>query len=253
MVLSSIKPPTMPESLGYEPAQPSESSEPNSTTPLISRPGNNQRTISGSSNSSRSSLTDKQHRGFLFVTTICVLSLFLIEIGDYMQRAPWIRILEANVCRTYYLSSPVVGLDPSKPIPEARCKIEAVQAELAMLKGWDLMFSCLPSILTAIPYGYMADKYGRKVVLLMALSGILLGLCWINIVGYFDNVFDIKWIWAGNAFLFLGGGSTVVRAMFFTIVTDGAKQDRRYGIRFLNLISLRLCIRLGGVYLENCN
>lgn len=97
------------------------------------------------------------------------------------------------------------------------------------------MFSCLPSI----PYGFMADRYGRKIVLLMALSGIFLGLCWNSTVGYFHDTFNIRWIWAGNAFLLLGGGSTVARSMFFTIVADVTPEDKRYKI-FLNMFPLLL-------------
>lgn len=34
-------------------------------------------------------------------------------------------------------------------------------------------------ILTAIPYGFMADKYGRKPVFLLSIFGVLL-----NVAGY---------------------------------------------------------------------
>jgi hypothetical protein len=43
----------------------------------------------------------------------------------------------------------------------------------------------------------------------------------------FSNVIDIRWYWAGNAFLFIGGGSPVIKAMFFAILSDVASEDQR--------------------------
>lgn len=38
------------------------------------------------------------------VVALCITAMFLIEIGDYMQRAPWTRVLEDIVCRGYFAS-----------------------------------------------------------------------------------------------------------------------------------------------------
>jgi hypothetical protein len=37
---------------------------------------------------------------------------------------------------------------------------------------------------------------------------------------YVPDVFDIRWIWFCNVFLLLGGGSSVLVAMLFTIAAD---------------------------------
>jgi MFS family permease len=52
-----------------------------------------------------------------------------------------------------------------------------------MLKGWDLSFSCIPAIFLAVPYGALADRVGRKTVLLVSLLGIVLGNWWTIAVG----------------------------------------------------------------------
>ena len=161
-----------------------EDRDPTATTPLLSRPSE-PRNLRPSS-SSRSIPRTRQS---IFVITIIILSVFLIEIGDFMQRAPWLRILEDIVCNSYYRSIDSNSnpnpryIDFSQPIPEDECKIAPVQAKLAMLKGWDLMFSCIPGILLAVPYGTWADSVGRKPVLFLALVGITLGLAWTLVVG----------------------------------------------------------------------
>jgi len=134
------------------------------------------------------SLTPKSHPKLFMVAAICIALAFFVEIGDYMLRAPLMRILEAIICRSYYESTTPIGIDLSIPIPEGKCKIPFVQSELAMLRGWDGTFSCIPGILVAVPFGMVADKYGRKPVLLLALLGVILGLLWVMVVSKFKQV-----------------------------------------------------------------
>lgn len=124
-----------------------------------------------------------QHPKFFVVATICIASVFFIEIGDFMLKAPIMRTLESIICNSYYKSTLPVGMVLPDPIPEDHCKIPIVQSQLAMLKGWDLTFSCIPGIIAAVPYGVMADKYGRKLVLMLALLGVLLSLFWVMVIG----------------------------------------------------------------------
>jgi hypothetical protein len=108
------------------------------------------------------------------VVTICILCNFLVEAGDFSVRAPFIRILEAILCRQYWQAQ-----DPSRfpgEIDERWCKIASVQADLSMLK---------PTILRTIPMGIVADKYGRKMLLFMALGRLTLATAWVQIVGKF--------------------------------------------------------------------
>lgn len=170
----------------------------------------------------------KTHPKFFIVLLIVISSIFFVSIGDNMNQAPWMRIQEDIVCRAYYRSTFPNELKYSlDPIPEGWCKVPDVQAKLAMLRGWGHTFSCIPSIFTAVPYGVIADKYGRKIVMFLCLMGICLIVAWAEFVGYFSNFFAIEWFWAGNVFLFIGGGSQVARSTFFTILADVASEDRR--------------------------
>jgi MFS family permease len=187
----------------------------------------------------------KNHPKFFLVVFVILLSLSFISIGDNMNRAPWMRIQEDIVCRSYYKSTfPNEFENPLEPIPEDRCKVPDVQARLAMLRGWDQTFSCIPSIITAVPYGVMADKYGRKVVLILSLFGICLSLGWAEFVGYFSRYIAIEWFWAGNAFLFIGGGSQVSRSTVFTILADVSSEDRRYVLLYSCSIAIITDTRL---------
>ena len=120
----------------------------------------------------------QRHPKFVRVAIIIVIAVFIVMIGDYMTRAPLVRLLEDVICRSYYESSEPSGLDfdLSLPIPEGKCKLPWIQSELAMLRGWDSIVSCIPGLLLSVPYGVLADKHGRKLVLVLTLVGNFLGL-----------------------------------------------------------------------------
>jgi hypothetical protein len=121
------------------------------------------------------------HPKYFVVLLILFVGLFVVAFGDFMLRAPWMRIQEDIVCRDYYWKTfPNEFKNPYDPIPEDRCKVPDVQGRLAKLRGWDQTMSCIPGILTAVPYGVIADKYGRKIVLFLSLFGVILGAVWIE-------------------------------------------------------------------------
>jgi MFS family permease len=58
------------------------------------------------------------------------------------------------------------------------CKGPDVQGYLAMLRGWQATFESVPGMLTAVPYGVLSDRWGRRGVLGLSLGGISLGVVW---------------------------------------------------------------------------
>ena len=211
-------------------------SEPSAVTPLLQSNGNPNKTANNQEHHHHDHLPDtprihhhhKRHPKFLKVILIILASLFFLSMGDNMNRAPWMRIQEDIVCRQYYRQTfPNEFGDPSDPIPEDRCKIPDVQSKLAMLRAWDQTISCIPSVFTALPYGVIADKYGRKLVLVLSLVGIVLSVSWAEAIAFFSHYIAIEWYWAGNVFLLIGGGASVARAMYFAILADIASEETR--------------------------
>ena len=47
-----------------------------------------------------------------------------------------------------------------------------------MILGWQLAFDSISSILLPMPFGWVADRYGRKWVATAALGGCILSFGW---------------------------------------------------------------------------
>ncbi|RAL09039.1 uncharacterized protein BO97DRAFT_459422 [Aspergillus homomorphus CBS 101889] len=167
-----------------------------------------------------------------------------------MMRAPSMRILEDITCRKFYGSTTPFDSHGPRPIPEHECKVAPVQAEIAMIKGWDNALSCIPAIFLAITYGYVGDRYGRKIMPVLAVFGILLSQLWVQFVLYFNDTFDVRWIWAGNLFLLIGGGSAVSQNSIYAIVADVAPESKSKGPVFFQVSAAALISTVVGIPLS---
>jgi hypothetical protein len=96
----------------------------------------------------------------------CAL-IFINEAEYFIKQVATMRAIEAMYCYEYYLerNSPLVEL--GEHIPEKLCKHGAIQKQLAKTAGLIMFVRMLSSMIGAIPLGWVADRFGRKVVLIL--------------------------------------------------------------------------------------
>ena len=97
-----------------------------------------------------------------FVFTLNFIACIVVEIfpGALAQ------LVETNLCRRRH------G-DVQHPTTDPRCKDNHVQSELSMVLAASATCESILCILTAIPYGMLADRFGRKPVISATLTGII--------------------------------------------------------------------------------
>ncbi|KAI8673090.1 hypothetical protein NCS56_00774100 [Fusarium sp. Ph1] len=159
------------------------------------------------------------------VLLMCLVSLFIVEVSEFITDPPQQKIIEDIICRGYYP-------DHVLQIKDQRCKDNHVQKTLAMVRGWHLAFGMAVPILPQFPFGIIADKYGRRPVLFLSLLGDLLQTAWVMMVLYFPDVFSIWAIIPGSLFFLIGGGGPMAGAMVWTIVADVVPTAERTGVFF---------------------
>ncbi|EPE26904.1 MFS general substrate transporter [Glarea lozoyensis ATCC 20868] len=163
------------------------------------------------------------------ITFLCIVLCITFDIGDYLIQAPRLRLYESIICDEYYsthnISLPQT-VPTGGPIPEQHCKLDEIQDELAMIQGWQVAFDSISSILLAVPYGWVADKYGRKLVITAALGGCIMAYVWTLLVAGWWHL-PLRWVWVSSIFLMIGGGNVTATTMASTIVADVAPLDMR--------------------------
>ncbi|BCS22356.1 MFS transporter [Aspergillus puulaauensis] len=156
----------------------------------------------------------------LVITLIVILLAF--EIGGQLIPGPMVRVIESISCDRYWR---VHGL--SGHIPEHLCNIPTVQTEVATVKGYSDLLEGLLSTICAIPYGLMADRYGRRQAIRLTVPGFLLNAMITNSALWFSNTFPLKGIWLASFSWIIGGGPAVALVVIWTMLADLTTDSKR--------------------------
>jgi len=84
------------------------------------------------------------------------------------------------------------------------------------------------AIILAIPFGVLADKWGRKLICSIGILGVILHDTWYFVSLYFYKAFPTNAVYGAPAFILLGGGSVVVPAMIMAMLTHASTDEIRY-------------------------
>ncbi|KAL4795074.1 major facilitator superfamily domain-containing protein [Aspergillus venezuelensis] len=151
-----------------------------------------------------------------------------IDFGDYLSTTPRTQILENIICHNLHPDTATAS-NPNPPI----CKDADVQSELALINGWKETFDLLPGIILALPYGVMADRWGRKKVILLSLLGMVLQEGCLRLICWNSNFIPPRAVWLTALFQTIGGGGQIATSMAFTIATDIFPVEKRTNAFFL--------------------
>ncbi|KAK3073111.1 hypothetical protein LTR53_005592 [Teratosphaeriaceae sp. CCFEE 6253] len=170
---------------------------------------------------------------------LLMLIVVVVGAGDQIIESPQTRIFESIICYRYYEEA-----DPSKLLAgrgsvgpgaiggvlESDCKVNVVQEQLAMLRGYQQLLDGFPSLLLALPFGWAADKFGRKPFLALGLVSFALRYAWIQLVCWWWQSFDIRMTWLSTLHGIMSGGSGVVSGMFFVVLSDITSEADRASV-----------------------
>ncbi|KAJ5970219.1 uncharacterized protein N7479_000137 [Penicillium vulpinum] len=184
-----------------------------------------------------------QHPHKLLICIVCAIFLLSADFGFFMSTAPQMAVYEDIICRNYQATLHGAGnetLSPSEPNP---CKSEAVQGELALVIGYQNTFDVIPGLVLSLPYGVLSDHWGRKPLLYLSMSGILLAEIWARIVCLWSSVIPLRMVWLSAVFKIIGGGDQVLTAIAMVIVADVFSEDERATALF----RLQSCIQVAEI------
>ena len=93
--------------------------------------------------------------------------ILLNESEYFIRQLATMRAIEAMHCIEYYEPRDPDIAALGKHIPEFLCKTNVIQKKLAQTAGLQSFVRMASAIAGAVPAGYLADKFGRKTVIVM--------------------------------------------------------------------------------------
>ncbi|KAK3196983.1 hypothetical protein GRF29_1536g187778 [Pseudopithomyces chartarum] len=173
----------------------------------------------------------------LYPYTVILVGLFSLvaDMGGSMVDTPDVRMLEMAVCRDYYRShnATVIGPPPQSYVPEKLCKVPQIQNNLAYLRAIRSLLMTIPGLLLTLPYGRLADRIGRKPVMLLGMTGQVLNYFWVLFICYFHEILPTRAVLISPMFLAIGGGVRVLSAMVNALVVDVCPPEMRTTVFYL--------------------
>lgn len=199
----------------------------------------------------------------LRVIVLIAIVTLISDLAGYAAVAPQLQLFEEIICRQYYTT--IGALSAHDQLDRERCKIEPVQSELALINGWTDTFQTIPGkapveilrrlirityrfpigLLLALPHGALADRIGRKPILLLGMTGCILGECWTRIVcesvakapvrkdthlpvqGWFAPRIPLRAVWFSALSQLIGGGPQTATSMMWVMIADSCSVERR--------------------------
>ncbi|KAL4867040.1 hypothetical protein BDV12DRAFT_172074 [Aspergillus spectabilis] len=173
-----------------------------------------------------------QYSWFLFLLCTVVVTL---DFGASLSIAPQTQILENIICH---------NLHPNVAASSSLCKDIDVRSELALITGWKETFDQIPGIILALPYGFMADRIGRKRVVMLSLLGLMMQEVAIRVICWNALTIPPRAIWVTALFQVCGGGAQIGASMAYTILTDIYSVEQRSLLSSTHVFSVCMNSRL---------
>ncbi|TKX21782.1 MFS transporter-like protein 114 [Elsinoe australis] len=183
-----------------------------------------------------------EQKSAIIAWTVIVI-VFLVSVGGQLMDYSSLRILESIICyRTWQNKDPSklrlvgdeVGPGALGGVSEELCKGNDIQGELATLRGYQQLLDGAPGLVLALPFGYAADRFGRRPLVLLALTGFALQASWIQIVMWFWRSFDVHLVLLSSLSGLFGATSAIFDCLLLAILSDVTKFTQRTTV-FLRL------------------
>ncbi|EGE80445.1 MFS transporter [Blastomyces gilchristii SLH14081] len=173
--------------------------------------------------------------------TIALFAIVLaFETGGSMLAAPMTRMFESITCLQYYKEHDPAIIGKNGNIPEELCKNKEIQGEVAIVKGYGELFDAMAGVLLSVPYGLLADKYGRKPIFCICIPGFVLNMMVTGVILYASDTFPLRMVWLSTLAWMFGGGFAVASTMVWTMMADVTAESQRAALFFKFGVSIML-------------
>lgn len=113
---------------------------------------------------------------------LIALFIFLNDLGSGLRVAPEVEMLEVLVCRKYFQTHDRKVFAQNGKVAEHFCEVDAVQSQLVNLRGWLSLTRGIAQLLVVLPFGALADRKGRRLVIALSLISLVLAEAWVVVV-----------------------------------------------------------------------
>ncbi|KAL7781932.1 major facilitator superfamily domain-containing protein [Trichoderma afarasin] len=157
---------------------------------------------------------------------------FMHFFTNQLLAAPTVAVIEYSVCGRYYSEHP----NPAVDVGYDRgllCKVEPVKDQVTFLLGWFYSIDCLPGICTALLWGHLAGRIGKRTVLAISCLGRVISTLGLLTFATQYHRFPSACLLFSPLGNLLGGGSYVFQSVILSIVSEATEPENRTRLFYL--------------------
>lgn len=117
----------------------------------------------------------------LTILTLIFSVAITVAIGGCMVDTAQYQLIEEMICDQIQEHSNGTQFLPGNQT-ENPCDAGQVMWKLTSLYGWLSTVTSIPGLLVSVPYGMLADRYGRTLVMGLSSLGLFLMQVWVTVV-----------------------------------------------------------------------
>lgn len=159
------------------------------------------------------------------IRTLGSITVFfvLFTFADILKDVSNVRLFELGVCREHHPEL----VDSDGFVPEELCKSPAIQSDVAHLRGFYSALDSVMGLVLTIPYGLLVGRLGERLLVAVNIVGYLLACAWFLVVAYAWTALPISAAVLSPLFRVVGGGSTFLFSLVYSIATKHIPSDKR--------------------------
>ncbi|VTT67771.1 unnamed protein product [Fusarium fujikuroi] len=178
------------------------------------------------------------------IISVLTLCLF-VNLSMSLYQLPSNRLIERRLCIDYYYQNDPSQIQPDGSVDEKLCKIREIEKDLGWIQGVMETLWVAGDFIMTIPLSFLAEKWGRRVILRLNLLSRSFMLLWAIMVGAFDTLLPIKAIVVGPVLSVLGG-DCVFNSLTYGLVSNLTDDHVQRAIYFGYMSSVSYVVALLG-------
>ncbi|KAF4967047.1 hypothetical protein FSARC_5338 [Fusarium sarcochroum] len=171
--------------------------------------------------------------------------VLLVNVSMSLYQLPLNRLIERRLCVDYYRLNDPSQIQPDGSLDEQLCKVREIGKGLGRIQGVMETLWVAGDFVMTIPLSFLAEKWGRRVILRLNLLSRAFMLLWAIIVGHFDNTLPTRAIIAGPALSVLGG-DCVFNSLTYALISSLTEDHVQRAIYFGYMSSVSYVVALLG-------
>ncbi|KAF3483936.1 uncharacterized protein GIQ15_03260 [Arthroderma uncinatum] len=165
---------------------------------------------------------------YLLIHSDAPFLMVLMSLSVAMAEASRVPMLEAAVCREWYLTRSPQLVSPEGHVSERLCKLPDIQTKTMMLIGGDMRWAATTALMMAFPSAWLARRVDKRKLLILCTTGFSAKTATFTLLCRYLTG-SLRAIWLIHCWDMIGASQIVILTLLWSMVAERTTSAIRDG------------------------